>query len=80
MGSIILHELKNKIMQLFLDCNAWYGKLFIFSKVAKLPISFCSFSYVVTIFNVCPHEVSIEIHDLASLGLELHPIQVMLSF
>ncbi|XP_052152892.1 pullulanase 1, chloroplastic [Oryza glaberrima] len=35
-----------------------------------------NFSYVVTIFNVCPHEVSIEIHDLASLGLELHPIQV----
>uniref|UniRef100_A0A0D9W274 Glycosyl hydrolase family 13 catalytic domain-containing protein n=1 Tax=Leersia perrieri TaxID=77586 RepID=A0A0D9W274_9ORYZ len=35
-----------------------------------------NFSYVVTVFNVCPHEVSIEIHDLASLGLELHPVQV----
>ncbi|KAF0891634.1 hypothetical protein E2562_010618 [Oryza meyeriana var. granulata] len=35
-----------------------------------------SFSYVVTVFNVCLYEVSIEIHDLASLGLELHPIQV----
>nr|AHW98508.1 pullulanase precursor [Oryza brachyantha] len=35
-----------------------------------------NFSYVVTIFNVCPYEVSIEIHDLASLGLELHPVQV----
>uniref|UniRef100_A0A0E0DAM9 Glycosyl hydrolase family 13 catalytic domain-containing protein n=1 Tax=Oryza meridionalis TaxID=40149 RepID=A0A0E0DAM9_9ORYZ len=38
-----------------------------------------NFSYVVTIFNVCPHEVTIEIHDLASLGLGLHPIQVVSS-
>ncbi|XP_062184340.1 pullulanase 1, chloroplastic [Phragmites australis] len=35
-----------------------------------------NFSYVVTIFNVCPYEVSIEIPDLASMGLELHPVQV----
>ncbi|KAL6653132.1 hypothetical protein ACP70R_012057 [Stipagrostis hirtigluma subsp. patula] len=35
-----------------------------------------NFSYVVTVFNVCPCEVSIEIPDLASMGLELHPVQV----
>ncbi|KAG0524993.1 hypothetical protein BDA96_06G017200 [Sorghum bicolor] len=35
-----------------------------------------TFSCVVTVFNVCPHEVTIEIPDLASLGLQLHPVQV----
>ncbi|XP_066346642.1 pullulanase 1, chloroplastic-like isoform X1 [Miscanthus floridulus] len=35
-----------------------------------------TFSYVVAVFNVCPYEVSIEIPDLASLGLQLHPVQV----
>uniref|UniRef100_A0A0A9DQ95 Zpu1 n=1 Tax=Arundo donax TaxID=35708 RepID=A0A0A9DQ95_ARUDO len=35
-----------------------------------------NFSYVVTVFNVCPYEVSIEIPALASMGLELHPVQV----
>ncbi|KAL5214545.1 hypothetical protein ABZP36_003697 [Zizania latifolia] len=35
-----------------------------------------NFSYVVTVFNVCPDKVSVEIADLASLRLELHPVQV----
>nr|CAB3502225.1 unnamed protein product [Digitaria exilis] len=35
-----------------------------------------NFSCVVTVFNACPHEVSIEIPDLMSMGLELHPVQV----
>ncbi|KAJ1270053.1 hypothetical protein BS78_06G025000 [Paspalum vaginatum] len=35
-----------------------------------------NFSRVVTVFNVCPYEVSIEIPDLASLGIQLHPVQV----
>ncbi|ONM18918.1 pullulanase-type starch debranching enzyme1 [Zea mays] len=35
-----------------------------------------TFSCVVTVFNVCPYEVSIEIPDLASLRLQLHPVQV----
>ncbi|KAL6841127.1 hypothetical protein ACP4OV_029096 [Aristida adscensionis] len=34
-----------------------------------------NFSYIVTVFNVCPNEVCIEIPDLASMGLELHPVQ-----
>ncbi|VAI70925.1 unnamed protein product [Triticum turgidum subsp. durum] len=35
-----------------------------------------NFSYVVTVFNVCPHEVSMDIPALASMRLELHPVQV----
>ncbi|CAL5035685.1 unnamed protein product [Urochloa decumbens] len=35
-----------------------------------------NFSCVVTVFNACPHEVSIEIPDLAKMGLQLHPVQV----
>ncbi|CAO2034210.1 unnamed protein product [Urochloa humidicola] len=35
-----------------------------------------NFSCVVTVFNACPHEVSIEIPDLAKMRLQLHPAQV----
>ncbi|TVU04286.1 hypothetical protein EJB05_47148, partial [Eragrostis curvula] len=35
-----------------------------------------NYSYVVTVFNVCPHDISIEIPGLASMRLELHPVQV----
>ncbi|CAN6234327.1 unnamed protein product [Urochloa humidicola] len=35
-----------------------------------------NFSCVVTVFNACPHEVSVEIPDLAKMGLQLHPVQV----
>ncbi|KQJ81407.1 pullulanase 1, chloroplastic [Brachypodium distachyon] len=34
-----------------------------------------NFSSVVTVFNVCPDEVSMDIPALASMGLELHPVQ-----
>jgi hypothetical protein len=46
------------------------------STKAKWVRVFCRFSCVVTVFNVCPYEVSIEIPDLASLRLQLHPVQV----
>ncbi|KAK3143133.1 hypothetical protein QOZ80_4BG0358810 [Eleusine coracana subsp. coracana] len=35
-----------------------------------------NFSYIVTVFNVCPYDISLEIPDLASMRLELHPVQV----
>ncbi|KAM0881788.1 hypothetical protein ACQ4PT_032737 [Festuca glaucescens] len=35
-----------------------------------------NFSHVVVVFNVCPHEVSMDIPALASMALELHPVQV----
>uniref|UniRef100_A0ACD5V8C5 Uncharacterized protein n=1 Tax=Avena sativa TaxID=4498 RepID=A0ACD5V8C5_AVESA len=41
-------------------------------EMAQLDANFC---YVVSIFNVCPHEVSMDIPALASMELELHPVQ-----
>jgi len=49
--------------------------LSMFCSVAN-SVSFSAASRVVTVFNACPHEVSMEIPDLMSMELQLHPVQV----
>lgn len=56
--------------------HVWYNVLMLSSVANYLSHYICSFSHVVTVFNVCPYDISIDIPDLASMRLELHPVQV----